>query len=87
VNDDQNFVIVLILIASTIFAIAKVLKGPIGQAFARRIAGTQPEQEHDAEVNELRARVAELEERLDFTERVLLQQQEPRPIAAAGEGS
>jgi hypothetical protein len=87
VSSDQTFAIILVLIAATIFSVAKIFKGPIGQALARRIVGTEPEQGHDAEVAELRARVAELEERVDFTERVLLQQQEPGRIAAGGEES
>jgi hypothetical protein len=85
VSSDQTFAIVLVLIASTIFAVAKLFKGPIGQALARRLAGTEPEPAHDAEVAELRARVAELEERMDFTERVLLQQQERGQVSAGGE--
>jgi flagellar biosynthesis/type III secretory pathway M-ring protein FliF/YscJ len=87
VSTDQTFIIVLILIASAIFtfAAAKLFKGPIGHALARRIAGAQPEPDRDAEVAELRARVAELEERVDFTERVLLQQQERGQVSAGGE--
>ncbi|MCL4864945.1 MAG: hypothetical protein KJZ47_03560 [Gemmatimonadales bacterium] len=38
-----------------------------------------------AEVEILHARVAELEERLDFSERLLVQQQPPRELAE-GEG-
>jgi hypothetical protein len=86
VNKDQAVATVLIFVAM-IFAAVRILKGPIGQALARRIGGTEPEQAHDAEVAELRARVVELEERMDFTERVLLQQQEPGRIAAGGEDS
>jgi hypothetical protein len=77
---------VLIFVA-VLFAAVRILKGPIGQALARRIGGTEPAQGHDAEVTELRARLAELEERMDFTERVLLQQQEPGRIAAGEEHS
>jgi hypothetical protein len=89
VNQDQTFAIVLILVITTIFATVRILKGPIGQALARRLAGTVPvaEPASDAEVTELRARVAELEERMDFTERVLLQQQERGQVSAGGEHS
>ena len=86
-SSDQTFAIVLVLIASTIFAIAKVFKGPIGQALARRIAGSETGPTHDGEVAELRARLTELEERMDFTERVLLQQQERGQVWAGGEHS
>lgn len=86
-SSDQTFAIVLVLIASTIFGVVKLFKGPVGQALARRISGTESQPDRDAEVTELRARVAELEERMDFTERVLLQQQELGRIAAGGEDS
>lgn len=60
-----------------------VLRGPLGRAIADRIAGRsgaaageQPNEQVIAEVDELRQRVAELEERQDFTERVLARQRE-----------
>ena len=88
-STDQTFAIFLVVIASAIFTftLARLFKGPIGQALARRIAGTEPETAPDAGVAELRARVAELEERMDFTERVLLQQQERGQVSAGGEHS
>jgi hypothetical protein len=86
VSTDQTFAIFLVVIASAIltFAIARLFKGPIGEALGRRIAGAQPEPDRDAEVAELRARVAELEERMDFTERVLLQPERGQ-VSAQGE--
>ena len=59
-----------------------LLFGPIGAALARRLAGRgEPGEAHaeieqmgeriTAEVGELQTRLAELEERLDFAERVL----------------
>jgi hypothetical protein len=85
VNQDQTFAIILILLCSTIFMVARALKGPLGQALARRLTGAVPDLPHDAEIAELRARLTELEERLDFTERVLLQQQERPQVPAGGE--
>ena len=84
-NSDQTFGIVLLLIVTTVFAAVRVLKGPIGQALTRRLAGTEPERAPDAEVTELRTRMAELEERMDLTERVLLQQQERGQVSAGRE--
>lgn len=67
-----------------------ILRGPVGRALARRIDGTAGQSEgiSPAEADELRHRVAELEqqqvrlleleERLDFAERVLAQ---PRDAA------
>ena len=57
-----------------------IFRGPVGQALGRRISrdgqDAPPEvpQELYAELDELRARVGELEERVDFSERLLAQQ-------------
>jgi hypothetical protein len=55
------------------FVIVKVL-GPIGAAIGHRIRGgrdSAPDHRLAAEVDELRTRLAEVEERLDFAERLL----------------
>ncbi len=58
------------------------LRGPLGRAIANRIQGIPPGQEGLPppellnELDELRARVAELEERMDFSERLLAQSRE-----------
>jgi len=56
-------------------AAAFILKGPVGHALARRIQGAEPSElppeQVLAELDELRTRVAELEERADFSERLL----------------
>jgi hypothetical protein len=65
-----------------------LLFGPIGSAVARRLEGKvaadpgvrdEVEQLHArmGEVDAIQARVAELEERVDFTERMLAQNREP----------
>ncbi|HEY3933027.1 MAG TPA: hypothetical protein VGL65_00245 [Gemmatimonadales bacterium] len=57
-----------------------IFRGPIGQALATRISGHAPAdvselpQEVYGELDDLRARVAELEERVDFSERLLTKQ-------------
>jgi hypothetical protein len=56
-----------------------VFRGPLGQALAARIGGSAPDQveippEMFAELDELRSRLAELEERVDFSERLLTKQ-------------
>jgi hypothetical protein len=56
-------------------------RGPLGQALATRISGNTPDQlevppEMYAELDELRARMGELEERVDFSERLLTQKNE-----------
>ena len=79
--------IVPVALFFTIGAVA-ILRGPIGKALADRLAGRVPQQvppgdseEVRADVDELRYRVAELEERLDFAERVLAQRREPDQLA------
>jgi hypothetical protein len=72
-------------IAGVVFA----LKGPLGEALLRAVAdndrseemgGASPEVLH--ELDDLRAQVSELQERMDFTERMLAREREERPLAA-----
>lgn len=69
----EAVVLVWLIIATSLVII---LRGPLGKAIARRLEGRQAEAEeelhHQALENEVLAgRVAELEERLDFAERLL----------------
>lgn len=72
---------------ATIGGIAWVLRGPVGHAIARAIGGAAPELPPEipgevyGELDELRARVAELEERVDFSERLLTKGQDERSRA------
>ncbi len=59
-----------------------VLRGPLGRALADRIAGRTGADDGEVQtlrvdVDELRTRLAETEERLDFAERLLSAQREP----------
>ncbi len=73
-----------ILVPITLFvsiAAVAILKGPIGKALAKRMGGRSVDREVSeetealhADVDELRARLSEVEERLDVTERMLAQQ-------------
>jgi len=80
----------LILSVPTIF----ILRGPIGRALADRIGGRAgagaPEREHlerlDRDVEDLRAELGEMHERLDFAERMLARQREMERLPA-GEGT
>ena len=58
-----------------------VLRGPLGRAWARRLEGDagQPPDEMITELEDLRVRVLELEERVDFSERMLAQQRSESP--------
>jgi hypothetical protein len=61
------------------FGLVKILTGPVSRGLADRIRG-RPVAESDpallAEVDQLRGRLAEVEERLDFAERLLAQSRE-----------
>jgi hypothetical protein len=68
-----------IAIVALAIAAVKIFTGPIGAAIAERIRGRALAVEDPAlaaEVDQLRGRLAELEERLDFAERLLAQARE-----------
>jgi flagellar motility protein MotE (MotC chaperone) len=78
------FIITLVIIAMVL-----ILRGPLGKALARRLEGTAGRDdtaadgiaglsERLAELEQRDARVAELEERLDFAERLLAQRDAER---------
>jgi len=75
--------------AMAIAGVAYVLKGPLGEALLRTVAdeerghemgGASPEVLH--ELDDLRAQVAELQERVDFTERLLARERDARALNA-----
>ncbi len=72
-------VAVPIWIAASV-AVAVVMKGAVGEAVAARLrgdaGGSQLDGDALAELDELRSRVVELEERQDFSERMLAQRGE-----------
>ena len=62
------------------------LRSPMGRAFADRLSGRSGDPaalppELYAELDDLRSRLLEMEERQDFTERMLAQRAEPLPLA------
>jgi hypothetical protein len=65
---------VIIIAVVLIMGLLKIFRGPVGEALAERLRGRAPAQ-HDAqlmaEVDAMRTRLAEVEERLDFAERLL----------------
>jgi len=68
----EDFFIPAILFGSA--AAVLILRGPVGRALARRIEASGqevPTDEQQVELEDLRGRVLELEERLDFAERLL----------------
>ena len=80
-----DHVMILIVIATVSWAFTKLLRSPIAEALARRIGGDRfSSAVQDGDVAELRTRVSELEERLDFTERVLLQDRQAGELRQGG---
>jgi hypothetical protein len=65
----------VVLLFVLVFGITRLLRGPVGTALGDRIRGTsrEPDAALAAEVDEVRMRLAEVEERLDFAERLLAQ--------------
>lgn len=87
-NADQHFALIMVVIFGVVMPGMLAVGIPAGKAWARRLerAGHQEDRgETAAELQELRARVAELEERLDFTERVLASHRESNQLGA-GDG-
>lgn len=78
----------IVMIVLAVVAAATLVLWPLARALARRLEGKGAQdpamlreleqmQHRLAEVDALHTRVAELEERLDFTERLLAQSREP----------
>ena len=86
----KNLSIAIVMIT----AVAGALLFPIARAYARRMEGRGSAQLQEelgdisAQLEELhrgQERIAELEARLDFAERLLAQQREPARLPAAGD--
>jgi hypothetical protein len=78
-------VLIIIVIATAAWTFTKILRSPVAEALARRIGGDRASgSAQDGEIAELRTRVSELEERLDFTERVLLQERQGGELRQGG---
>ena len=79
-------VVVIVLASLLAWTVSRVFRGPLGDALARRIGGDAAHRPgDDAELADLRTRLAELEERQDFTERVLLQDRPAGELPRRGE--
>jgi hypothetical protein len=65
----------VLLLFVLVFGVTRLLRGPLGVALGDRIRGArrEPDGALAAEVDEVRLRLAEVEERLDFAERLLAQ--------------
>ncbi|HSR92035.1 MAG TPA: hypothetical protein VLK88_12080, partial [Gemmatimonadales bacterium] len=85
---------VVLLISVAFIAGVTIVLWPLMRAFARRIEGRGVNPSLQGEIEQLRARVsdveglqhrvAELEERVDFAERLLAQKREPERLGRGG---
>lgn len=74
----------VLVMASLAFAGVKIFTGPVGQAIARRIngqAGIDSDTAHEVaelrhQLEQVQQRLADAEERIDFSERLLAQRSE-----------
>jgi hypothetical protein len=79
-----NDTIALIAIVMAI-ALVKIFKGPFAQALADRLRGTAPPEHVVAdELEAVKARLAEVEERLDFAERMLAKGEQAERLPGRG---
>jgi hypothetical protein len=85
VSPHEVFIIVLTGIVTTAWTASRVLR-PLGEAMARRISAGKDASgdDHEGRLADLSTRMAELEERLDFTERVLLQERQAGELGQGG---
>ncbi len=86
-SSDQHFALILIAVFGVILPGILAIGIPLGKAWARKLeAGTSPTADAAVleELQQLRERVGELEERLDFTERVIAQHREPERLPGGG---
>ncbi len=76
----EDFFIPTMIVGGIVTAI--VLRGPVGKALARRIEGDDAgvPSEILGEMDEMRQRVLELEERLDFAERMMARPREAERV-------
>ncbi|MEO8201189.1 MAG: hypothetical protein ABI679_11755 [Gemmatimonadota bacterium] len=79
-NDDQIFATVLIVLLALVVPVGLMFLIPLAKAFRRTVEVRMIPSNTPGEIEELRSRVQELEERLDFTERVLSQVRDPDRI-------
>ncbi len=86
------FPLLIPMVLFVVIGTTVILRGPLGRALGERIAGKSAAGDRSAEteelrdeVEDLRHRLTEMEERLDFTERVLAQHRQTEPPRIKGE--
>jgi hypothetical protein len=79
---------VLVVLAVVLAVVAvKLLRGPLGHAIADRVRGSAPpDPALVEELEALKGRLAEVEERLDFAERVLAKTEQAERLPGRSNG-
>ena len=81
----SNDVLVIFLVVAAVVML-KLLKGPLGHAMADRLRGAvPPDSTLGDEVETVKARLAEVEERLDFAERLLARGEQAGRLPGRGD--
>jgi hypothetical protein len=81
----NNDLIVLVVIVTAV-VVVKLLKGPLGHAMADRLRGAAPPDPTLVdELETVKARLAEVEERLDFAERLLAKGEQAGRLPGRGD--
>ena len=81
----DNDVIAIIAIVMAV-VLVKIFKGPFGQAITDRLRGTAPPDPGVLdELEAVKTRLAEVEERLDFAERMLAQAEQAQRLPGRGD--
>jgi hypothetical protein len=82
----NNDLIGLLIIVVAVVAV-KLLRGPLGHGIADRLRGTAPPDPAVLEeLDVLKGRLAEVEERLDFAERLLAQSEQAERLPGRSDG-
>ena len=74
----------VIAFAALVFGIVKIVNGPLAQALTERLRGrrqTESDAAVTAELQSVQTRLAEVEERLDFAERLLARSKETEQLS------
>lgn len=81
-NSDQVFAVALLVTLAVVVPVGLMILIPFARAWSKGVNGRLNPSAERGELDELRSRVQELEERLDFAERVLAQVREPEHITS-----
>lgn len=81
-NSDQVFAVALIVLLALVVPVGLIFFVPFAKAWSKAMNARMNPSGHSDEIDDLKNRVQELEERLDFTERVLAQVREPERLTS-----